>query len=519
MTDTRQLDTSARLVRETTAGPVEGVVEVRAVPFGEVLSMMGGLFREEFAPDVDLVLRDGQPLPMLWRHSEVIGSWSRTLDVRDDGVYAVGKVSDTSLGRDVKTLLADEATGGASIGFRPLDSRTEQRDGTAVEVITRAELLEISLTPLPAYAGAHVTAVREHPAPQEVPPMTATTPTVDYASRADVDQLRTDLEALQARAFAAGQEPRHWSHEFRSLYDYQLAVFEGRAEARPLSERAADTGLTSDNPGLVKAQWLSTVQRIVDLGRPGIAAFGTAPLPDSGLTFQWPTYTAGAHTAAQPTGQVNELTSVAVDVGASSAVTIGTYGGYMRAAYQLLQRSDPSFRAVWEQAVSVNYANVVDNVFVDALASAATGSVTGFDFSGSVDADDLRGALFAASVKVETATGLPAEFVLVATDVFNKVGTYALLPDNAYGAGGNAEGTSRASTLRVEVSGLPIIHERNLANGTILVSNSSAAKWHEQGPNVVTQEQVSLLAQDMAIYGYGVTAAYVPTGLVKITAA
>lgn len=483
-----------------------------AVPYSTWIDL-GGI-REQFAPDafdVDQVVGT----PLLYGHN------------RNDPDALLGHITraeNSPTGLHVEALVVDRAMAaklratrpGLSVGVRFIDDDWSEDHRS----VTRraAELGELSVTPTPAYPDATIVDVRhqEDPMPETTAPVEETR---DYAEAADLVELRTRLDQIEARAFTPATPERHWSHDYGSLYEYQLAVFHGDAEPRDLvaETRAADTGLTSDNAGVIHAAWLRTVQRIVNLGRPGISAFGTAPLPDSGMTFTWPTYTAGAHTAVQST-QATEIQSVAVDVGTSSAVTIGTYGGYMRAAYQLLQRSDPSFRAIWEQAVSVNYANVVDNVFVDALVSAATGSVTGFDFSGAVDAADLRGALFEASVDVETATGMPAEFALVATNVFEAIGSYDLLPDPAYGAGANAEGRARASTLSVEVSGVRIIHDRNLAAGTLMVSNSSAAKWHEQGPNVITQEQVSLLAQDMAIYGYGVTAAYVPAGLVLVTA-
>jgi len=482
-----------------------------AVPYDTPLDL-GGI-RETFAAgSIDPDQAVG--VPLLYGHN------------RSDPAALLGHVTraqNQPAGLQVEAVVVDRDMAaklrltrpGLSVGVRFQDD--EWSDDHRAVTRRSAHLAELSVTPLPAYTDAVIADVRHQ---EETVPETAQQEAqeVEYARRDDLDQLRTTLEQIEARAHTP-EPPRHWSLSYGSLYDYQRAVYDGRDEPRDLAERAADTGLTSDNAGIVRAQWLNQVQRFLDFGRPGVTAFGTAPLPDSGMSFAWPTYSRGVHTAVQPTGQANEIQSVAVDIGASSAVNIGTYGGYMRAARQLLERSEPSFRSLWEQAVSIDYADRIDNVFVDALVSAATGSVTGFDFdSGSETGATFRAALFEASVDVQTQTGMPAEFALVASDVFKQVGGYSGLPDPGYGAGANAEGLTRASNLQVEVSGIRIIHDRNLANGTILVSNSSAAKWHEQGPNVITQEQVSLLAQDMAIYGYGVTAAYVPAGLVLVTA-
>lgn len=484
-----------------------------AVPYDTPLDL-GGI-RETFAAgaiDADQAVG----VPLLYGHN------------RDNPAALLGHITaaqNQPSGLQVEAVVVDREMAaklrrtrpGLSVGVR---FGSDEWSDDHREVTRRtAHLAELSVTPLPAYTDALITDVRH-----EGEPMDATTvdersdaPAVEFATRTDLDGLRQQLEQVEARAFTSAPDA-HWSTRYASLYDYQRAVYEGRDEPRDLlAERAADTGLTGDNTGLIRAQWLNRVERFLDFGRPGVNAFGTAPLPDSGMSFAWPTYTRGVHTAVQST-QATELQSVAVDIGTSSAVSIATYGGYMRASRQLLERAEPSFRALWEQAVTIDYADRVDNVFVDALVSAATGSVTGFNFATATDAADLRAALFEASVDVESATGMPAEFALVASNVFIAAGGYAGVPDPGYGAGSNAEGAAVARTLRLDVSGIPLIHDRNLADGTILVSNSAAAKWHEQGPNVITQEQVSLLAQDMAIYGYGVTATYVPAGLVLVTA-
>jgi hypothetical protein len=73
-----------------------------------------------------------------------------------------------------------------------------------------------------------------------------------------------------------------------------------------------------------------------------------------------------------------------------------------------------------------------------------------------------------------------------------------------------------AGTLGVNVSGLPVIHDRNLAAGGIIVSNSGTASWIEDGPNLATAENVANLGRDIAIYGYGVSAAYTPAGIISL---
>ncbi len=70
--------------------------------------------------------------------------------------------------------------------------------------------------------------------------------------------------------------------------------------------------------------------------------------------------------------------------------------------------------------------------------------------------------------------------------------------------------------MGVSVSGLPVIHDRNLANGGILVSNTTTAKWVEDGPMLGSVENVALLGRDVAVYGYGIGAAFNPAGIISL---
>jgi hypothetical protein len=81
----------------------------------------------------------------------------------------------------------------------------------------------------------------------------------------------------------------------------------------------------------------------------------------------------------------------------------------------------------------------------------------------------------------------------------------------------NVQGTSQASTLRVNVSGLDIVNDRSLAPGTLLVGSSEAAAWREDGPFPIEADDVPKLGRDVGIWGMGATTVQVPAGLVLLT--
>lgn len=84
----------------------------------------------------------GEMPMMFWMHraDEVPGVW---IDMKEDsnGLMVHGEILDTSLGRDVRTLLEKKAVRGLSIGYRPneVDWRGETR------VLKQVDLIEVSI--------------------------------------------------------------------------------------------------------------------------------------------------------------------------------------------------------------------------------------------------------------------------------------------------------------------------------------------------------------------------------------
>ena len=83
----------------------------------------------------------------------------------------------------------------------------------------------------------------------------------------------------------------------------------------------------------------------------------------------------------------------------------------------------------------------------------------------------------------------------------------------------NVSGVATASTLQVNVSGLRVVRAKwldTLASRHAIVTNGEAARWIEDGPRLANAENVGLLGRDLAIYGYGVSALFLPSGIIRI---
>ena len=509
----KQLNTESTVIfqeREDSQGDIVGSGHGMAVPYGTE-TMIGGV-RESFAPgsfDLDNVI--GKPLA--YRHGEPVGIITGA-ENRQDGLYIDFDIVDTSLGRDAAVLARTNTIKGLSVGFNPLKSvMSKARD--AIEH-TAANLLEVSLTPYPAYSTAGVTSIREEEEEEKMIETIESTETVsvDIEAREAVKNLREEVGNIHARVFTS-ESAEHPLAKYRSFGEYSKAVLAGEIESRALVDQ-----ISSQNPGVMPPNWSLNVRGIIDLGRRVITGVGG---PESagttGLDFNWPYFDGNLTTIVESqANEKGEVNSVRIDLEKGTA-TLATYAAGSDISYQLLERSSPSYLDAHNRVMLASYATVTDRKFTRDLWIDGTG-LQDYDFAADTTGAAFREAIFESSVTVEDATGVPASAVFVSTAVFVAIGGWSTFQPEPYGVQ-NVSGVATASTLRVNVSGLPVIRAKWLdtnAAYNAIVTNGEAARWIEDGPRLATAENVSQLGRDISIYGYGVTAPYLPAGIVRVTA-
>jgi Caudovirus prohead serine protease len=78
--------------------------------------------------------------------SQPIGTW---LELREDhhGLFGRGRLADTQLGREARTLLKDGAVSGLSIGFRTRKYKIDS--ATGIRTLLDVQLMEISVVTFP----------------------------------------------------------------------------------------------------------------------------------------------------------------------------------------------------------------------------------------------------------------------------------------------------------------------------------------------------------------------------------
>lgn len=136
------------------------VIRGLAIPFNSLSEDLGG-FRELFEPSaIDRTLAEEIDVRALVDHdpAKIIGrmkAGTLTLRKASDGLHVAIDVPDTTVGRDVLTLVRRGDVSGMSIGFRvmPNGDRFEQRGAQLVRIVSDARILEASIVTFPAYAA------------------------------------------------------------------------------------------------------------------------------------------------------------------------------------------------------------------------------------------------------------------------------------------------------------------------------------------------------------------------------
>lgn len=496
-------------------------VELRIVPYQTVAQTADG--PEVFAKGAFRGVDASRVTIEAGRHGGPLVGRGLALEERDDAAYLTARIAPTAAGDELLTLTREGVYQDVSVVFVP---RTSKRRADGVTERHSVDLRRVAILERGAYPGAQVVAVRGEPDDSEVEDVGETVDLTPVLDRLERMEQRADALALAAATPAAPELPAVL--KFRSLGEFLKTAAEDQGVSRELARVIADQ-ITDDNPGLTPTGWLRAIVNVINYGRPAITAFGTAALPPSGMSINWPVWTGYPGDPANADRLVNEQGSQKTEIESglvsftTGSADIRTFAGAADIAYQLIRRSDPSYLDAWGRVMAKSWAEVTDRAFIDSIWNTNSQyNDTAYDIDADTNGDVLLEALFTASVNIETVTGTPAEFVLASTSAFTKLAGMSRIVPAYPGNMSMAAGNATANTLQVSVNGLRVIHARELSNviapntDAFLVSNTVAARWHEAGPFTITAEDVYRLGQNVAVWSMGAPALYVEDGLVWI---
>ena len=412
-------------------------------------------------------------------------------------------IADTSAGRDLMALVRSGSINDVSVEFSPKTGEIQEIDGVTHRSKTRINAIAF------AFRGAHVAPVL---AMRNEPEVSDETIIPDDVVRTDdLNRLRDDLtREISVTAERSDANPYADLLEFDNFGSLTQAAFRDK-DLNDQLHRALSNQITTNNPGVMLPNDVQEIKRIVETSRPTINSFGSEQLPASGMSVEFPyTDTDVSTLVGVQSAEKTAITSVQIEIKQGTAA-VATYSGGSDISVQLIERSQPDFLSTYMRLMSIGCATTTEAAFGSAIVAAATaGGAAGGT------AESVKAAVFTASVAVEAATGRPAEFVLASTDQFVALGAMAGLENAVYGTT-NVAGTSSASTLQVNINGLPVRHCQHLADGSLIVSNSTAASWMGSGMRTISAPHVELLGQDVAVYELGASVVYVPAAIISLT--
>jgi len=434
----------------------------------------------------------------------------------DEGLLFTAKFAKTRAADEAIELVKAGAYDSVSVGAVPVKYKFD-KSGTMV--VSKANLVEISLVAQPAFADAVITEIAASQPEEE--DAVETQPN-DIPEEETMSQ---ETPAVEASAEIVPTAPIVFAQARRNVpmptaTEYLAAAIAGGDQWRAMSETvraAAPDIVTTDTPGVLPTPIVAPVYNNFIGRRPVVDAVGVRAMPAGGKVFIRPEVTTHTSIGASIAEQSPTAGTMVVF---NNQVTKQIFGGYVNISEADLDWSDPAILQVVLDDMGRIYANATDNYAADSLASGA--SVTSNFASASVGDP----AYWAAWVAASAATILSSSNGNLPTHMFVAPGVWQDLlglsdtadrplfpqvgPMNAYGnlAPGQYNGNA---------FGLQVVVDRNFASGTLIVGDASGYELFEQQKGAISIDSPSTLSRTIAFRGYFAALMIDSTKFVKAT--
>jgi HK97 family phage prohead protease len=422
----------------------------------------------------------------------------------EEGLLFTAKFANTRASDEAIELVKAGAYDSVSVGAMPVKYKFD-KNGTMV--VSKANLIEISLVAQPAFADAVITEIAAsqpdeeseeevvEPQPLDIPEeetMSEVTPTVE----ASAETVPTAPIFAQAKKFV-----------MPSAGEWLSAQMQGGSIAAEFNARlraAAPEVSTSDLDGILPLPIVSPIYNNFRGLRPVIDAVGVRQLPAGGKVFIRPVVT--THTsmaAATENTAIQAGTFVVNDV----QITKGIYGGYVEVSEASLDWTQPEVLNAMLDDMGRVYANTVDNVAADAL-EAGTTNTNNF-----TSADIAKPEVWVAWIYQAASDILTGSNGNLPTHLFMAPNRWASLGNLSDDSGRplfpnigpmNALGQLAPGDSAGNAFGLQVVVDRNLPSGTLIIGDATSGGFEcwEQMKGAVSIEQPSTLSRQIAFRGY-----------------
>jgi HK97 family phage prohead protease len=344
-----------------------------AVPYGvsatvtdgtEVRFEKGALPTEGKAPKLFLYHDATQP----------VGLVTERVDT-EEGMLFSAKIAATAAGDEALTLAMEGVLDSVSVGVNPTKYKYD-KDG--VMVITAADWLELSMVPVPAFAGAAITDVAA--AAEEIHTETPDVAIVTDEATPKEIEVSESPAVIEASSVAPVLFAQPRQFKMPSASEYVAKLLAGGTEAADFVANiraAAPDVLTTDTPGILPEPIVGTVYNGLIGRRPVMDAIGVKAMPGTGKVFRRPKVTTNT-TIGLSNGE-NQALDDGTFVVSNNDVTKALYGGYVRLSEEDYDFADPNVIGLLLDDMARVYAKQTEDVVEAALKAGITTTRAAFD--------------------------------------------------------------------------------------------------------------------------------------------
>jgi HK97 family phage prohead protease len=484
-----------------------------AVPYGVAATVADGtsvIFEAGSLPV------DGKAPRLYMNHdsTNAIGIVTERVDT-PEGMMFTAKISKTQAGDEALILAQDGVLDSVSVGVNPI-KYTTAKDGTVT--VTAADWIELSLVPVPAFAGAIITDIAAS-IPQDEPEISTieTEPTQETETMSEATIPAVEATIPTAPIFAqakrkfvmptAGEYLAAMHAGGDTFHNVNAAYKEAVRDQQSALQAAAGDVLTTDTPGLLPVPVLGPVFQDLNFVRPVVTAFGARSMPNTpSKTFVRPTITTHTSAATQTEGSAVSATTMVI---ASNTVTKSTVAGQVTLTMQDMDFTDPASMNIILNDLAGEYLIKTDDIAADALVSGKTASGSTWTVTAG-DPTSLINSLYDAAREIAEDSNYFPTHLCVSPDVWEKLGaqldsnkrpvlgyvTDGIMGQNSIGKVGGM------GYNNMNVMGLQLVVDNNFANGTMLVVYAPGFEIYEAQQGVLSIANPSTLSRTFSYYGY-----------------
>lgn len=503
----------AQVWLEAAKGEGKRTISGIAVPYGVDATVTGG---EKIRVEAGALPIDGKAPKLFMYHdsTQPVGVVTERVET-EEGMLFSARIAPTAAGDEALTLAQEGVLDSVSVGINPTKWRM---DGDTM-VVKAADWVELSLVPVPAFAGALITDIaasihqnqNEISNNQEVTPEKETPNMSEKIEAAAAEEVTptAPLPAQPRREFRMPSAAEYLAayHIGGDTFRKVNAAYKEAANAnRTVLQAAAGDEVTTDVDGLLPVPVLGPVFQDINYIRPFVSAIGARAYPDGGSqkTFIRPTITTHTEVAEQASelGSFGARTMVIND----NVVQKKTFAGTVTISAQTMDFTSPAAMQQILNDLMGQYMIVTDNFAVDSFVTAST-TIGQWDGT----AEDLILFLYGAARDISNGSNFFPTHILMGADAWAKLGSTVdadkrpLFPAvGAPGLGGyNTLGAGNVTNWSgTNPLGLQIIVDSNVAAKTMVVFHAPAAEYYEQVRGLMSVEVPSKVAREFTYYGY-----------------